>query len=68
MVIRGGGQLNLSVSGQFTVHGEHVPHVFVLRIEDVVEVGEGVVPVLHEQVDEAVVAMRSVVVPLNVIG
>ena len=67
MVVRRGGQFHLPVGRQFAVHGKHVPHVLVLSIEDVGEIGQVVVAVLHEQGDEALIAMTGIVGSQDVI-
>ena len=67
VIVRRGRQFNLPVGGEFAVHGQHVAHVFVLRIQDIGQVGERVIAVLHEQGDETLVSVAGIVVPLNVV-
>ena len=67
MIVRRGRQFNLPVGGEFAVHGQHVAHVFVLRIQDIGQVGERVIAVLHEQGNETLVSVAGIVVALNVV-
>ena len=67
VVVGRGGQFHLPACSQFTVHGHDVTHVVVLCIEDIRQVAQGVISVLHEQGDEAVVPVVRIVIALHVI-
>ena len=67
MVVRCGRKFDLSVCSKFTVHRQDVAHVGMLGIENVVQIAQFVIPTLHEQINETLVAMTRVVRPEDVI-
>ena len=67
VVIRCRGEFNLSVRRKFTVHWQYVAHVSMLCIENVIQIGQFVIPTLHKQVDETLVTMTRIVGPEDII-
>ena len=68
VIIRGRRQFDLTAGGQFRVHGEDVRHVGFLSIQNVGQISQGVLTILHEQIDQTLISVAGIVIPLNVGG